>query len=174
VVLSPSPSARKRFEGKLPQFKKEPSGGIGSFTADNFPRYSTVSFCGNVYVIADSNHGYKMIGVGHLVAEDISAAGPAISWSRSASRASPRQAASNLQQSVPVELVSCPEQPTRRLLRERRLSMTFLAITLPLGNLMSDLEAHVNAKGRGDLVKQVREKINRLGIQYHLLSSSFR
>jgi glutamine synthetase len=31
---------------------------------------------------------------------------------------------------------------------------------------MSDLEAHVNAKGRGDLVKQVREKINRLGIQY--------
>jgi len=31
---------------------------------------------------------------------------------------------------------------------------------------MSDLEAHVNAAGRGDLVKQVREKINRLGIQY--------
>jgi glutamine synthetase len=31
---------------------------------------------------------------------------------------------------------------------------------------MSDLEAHVNAAGRGDLVKQVREKINQLGIQY--------
>jgi glutamine synthetase len=31
---------------------------------------------------------------------------------------------------------------------------------------MSDLEAHVNAKGRGDLVKQVREKIKQLGIQY--------
>ena len=31
---------------------------------------------------------------------------------------------------------------------------------------MSDLEAHVSAAGRGDLVKQVREKINRLGIQY--------
>ena len=31
---------------------------------------------------------------------------------------------------------------------------------------MTDLEAHVNAPGRADLVKQVREKINRLGIQY--------
>jgi glutamine synthetase len=31
---------------------------------------------------------------------------------------------------------------------------------------MTDLEAHVNAAGRGDLVKQVREKINQLGIQY--------
>ena len=28
-------------------------------------------FCQNVYLIADSNHGYKMIGVGKLVAEDI-------------------------------------------------------------------------------------------------------
>src|SRR2546430_10477460 len=28
-------------------------------------------FCDNAYVIADSNHGYKMIGVGNLVAEDI-------------------------------------------------------------------------------------------------------
>jgi glutamine synthetase len=31
---------------------------------------------------------------------------------------------------------------------------------------MSDLDAHVNAAGRSDLVKQVREKINQLGIQY--------
>ncbi len=31
---------------------------------------------------------------------------------------------------------------------------------------MTDLEAHVSAAGRSDLVKQVREKINRLGIQY--------
>ena len=60
---------QKRFEGKLPQFKREPSGGIGSFTADNFPVFDR--FCDNVYVVADSNHGYKMIGVGQLVAEDI-------------------------------------------------------------------------------------------------------
>jgi glycine/D-amino acid oxidase-like deaminating enzyme len=60
---------QKRFEGKLPLFKKEPSGGIGSFTADNFPVFDR--FCGNVFVIADSNHGYKMIGVGQLVAGEI-------------------------------------------------------------------------------------------------------
>jgi methylglutamate dehydrogenase subunit A len=60
---------QKRFEGKIAVYKKEPSGGIGSFTADSFPVFDR--FCENVYVIADSNHGYKMIGVGHLVADDI-------------------------------------------------------------------------------------------------------
>jgi len=60
---------QKRFEGKTYLYKKEPSGGIGSFTADNFPVFDR--FCQNAYVIADSNHGYKMIGVGKLVAEDI-------------------------------------------------------------------------------------------------------
>ncbi|MGH7117577.1 MAG: NAD(P)/FAD-dependent oxidoreductase [Acetobacteraceae bacterium] len=60
---------QKRFQGKYPLYKREPSGGIGSFTADNFPVFDR--FCQNVYVVADSNHGYKMIGVGKLVAEDI-------------------------------------------------------------------------------------------------------
>ncbi len=60
---------QKRFEGQIPKYKKEPSGGIGCFTADSFPVFD--SFCENVYVIADSNHGYKMIGVGKLVADDI-------------------------------------------------------------------------------------------------------
>jgi hypothetical protein len=60
---------QKRFEGKIPVYKKEPSGGIGSFTADSFPMFDR--FCENVYVIADSNHGYKMIGVGKLVADDL-------------------------------------------------------------------------------------------------------
>jgi methylglutamate dehydrogenase subunit A len=60
---------QKRFEGKTFLYKKEPSGGIGSFTADNFPVFDR--FCQNAYVIADSNHGYKMIGVGQLVAQDI-------------------------------------------------------------------------------------------------------
>jgi len=60
---------QKRFEGKTYLYKKEPSGGIGSFTADNFPVFDR--FCQNAYVIADSNHGYKMIGVGKLVAQDI-------------------------------------------------------------------------------------------------------
>jgi methylglutamate dehydrogenase subunit A len=58
-----------RFKGQIGKFKKEPSGGIGCFTPDNFPVFD--EFCENVYVIADSNHGYKMIGVGELVAKEI-------------------------------------------------------------------------------------------------------
>ena len=60
---------QKRFEDKLPKYKKEPSGGIGAFTPDNFPVFDV--FRENCYFIADSNHGYKMIGVGKLVAEEI-------------------------------------------------------------------------------------------------------
>ncbi len=60
---------QKRFEGTLPKYKNEPSGGIGAFTPDNFPVFDV--FCDNCYIIADSNHGYKMLGVGKLVAEEI-------------------------------------------------------------------------------------------------------
>ena len=60
---------QKRFEGKTPVYKNEPSGGIGAFTPDSFPVFDI--FRENVYVIADSNHGFKMIGVGQLVADDI-------------------------------------------------------------------------------------------------------
>ena len=58
-----------RFEGKRGLFSKEPSGGIGCFTPDSFPVFDT--FRQNAYVIADSNHGYKMIGVGDLVAKEL-------------------------------------------------------------------------------------------------------
>ena len=60
---------QKRFEGRNGLFRKEPSGGIGCFTPDSFPVFDR--FCENVYVIADSNHGYKMIGVGELVASEL-------------------------------------------------------------------------------------------------------
>ncbi|MEX2524104.1 MAG: FAD-binding oxidoreductase [Gammaproteobacteria bacterium] len=60
---------QKRFEDKYPLYKKEPSGGIGAFSPDNFPVFDV--FRQNCYIIADSNHGYKMIGVGELVAEEI-------------------------------------------------------------------------------------------------------
>jgi glycine/D-amino acid oxidase-like deaminating enzyme len=61
---------QKRFEGKIGLYRTdEPSGGLGCFTPDNFPVFDV--FRDNVYVIADSNHGYKMIGVGKLVAEEI-------------------------------------------------------------------------------------------------------
>lgn len=60
---------QSRFSGTIPQFKKEPSGGIGAFTPDSFPVFDTMRE--NCFVIADSNHGYKMIGVGALVAQAI-------------------------------------------------------------------------------------------------------
>ncbi len=60
---------QKRFEGLLPKFKKEPSGGIGAFTPDSFPVFDR--FFENCTFLADSNHGYKMIGVGKLVAEEL-------------------------------------------------------------------------------------------------------
>ena len=60
---------QKRFEGKYPLYKREPSGGIGAFSPDSFPVFDVVRE--NCYIIADSNHGYKMIGVGKLVAREI-------------------------------------------------------------------------------------------------------
>ena len=59
----------KRLEGKRPLYRHEPTGGIGAFTPDSFPVFDV--FSQNAYVIADSNHGYKMIGVGALVAKEL-------------------------------------------------------------------------------------------------------
>lgn len=58
-----------RFKGCRQHFKERPNGGIGAFTPDNVPIFDWVAE--NAYMIADSNHGYKMIGVGKLVAEEI-------------------------------------------------------------------------------------------------------
>jgi methylglutamate dehydrogenase subunit A len=58
-----------RFEGLHDRYHKGPSGGLGAFTPDSFPVFDAM--LDNVYVIADSNHGYKMIGVGDLVAAEI-------------------------------------------------------------------------------------------------------
>lgn len=58
-----------RFEGTARLYKQERSGGVGCFTPDSFPVFDV--FHGNAYVIADSNHGYKLIGVGALVAKEL-------------------------------------------------------------------------------------------------------
>jgi methylglutamate dehydrogenase subunit A len=61
---------QKRFEGKSHLYRREEnSGGLGCFTPDSFPVFDV--FRDNVYVVADSNHGYKMLGVGKLVAGEI-------------------------------------------------------------------------------------------------------
>ncbi len=59
---------QERFFGQIGKWKKEPSGGLGCFTPDSFPVID--SFHQNCHVVADSNHGYKMIGVGKLVAAE--------------------------------------------------------------------------------------------------------
>lgn len=59
----------KRFQGKRHLYRHVPTGGIGAFTPDSFPVFDV--FHQNAYVIADSNHGYKMIGVGALVTKEL-------------------------------------------------------------------------------------------------------
>jgi glycine/D-amino acid oxidase-like deaminating enzyme len=59
--------ALRRFAGCRSAYENARSGGVGVFTADNFPVFDYVK--PNVYAILDSNHGYKMIGVGREVAK---------------------------------------------------------------------------------------------------------
>lgn len=56
-----------RFEGLRAHYKERRNGGIGAFTPDNVPVFDWVN--DNTFVTADSNHGFKMIGVGKLVAD---------------------------------------------------------------------------------------------------------
>ena len=55
-----------RFEGARPNYRQTRSGGAGAFTVDNFPVFDHMR--PNVFVAADSNHGYKMIAVGREIA----------------------------------------------------------------------------------------------------------
>jgi methylglutamate dehydrogenase subunit A len=56
----------ERFEGTRRKYRDTRSGGVGAFTVDNFPVFDYMR--PNVYVAADSNHGYKMIAVGREIA----------------------------------------------------------------------------------------------------------
>jgi glycine/D-amino acid oxidase-like deaminating enzyme len=55
-----------RFEGARDRYRQVRSGGAGAFTVDNFPVFDHM--LPNAFVVADSNHGYKMIAVGREVA----------------------------------------------------------------------------------------------------------
>jgi glycine/D-amino acid oxidase-like deaminating enzyme len=61
--------AHERFRGKGNEWHADPHGGIGAFTPDNYPIVDYV--LRNAYMVMDSNHGFKMIGLGRLVANDI-------------------------------------------------------------------------------------------------------
>jgi glycine/D-amino acid oxidase-like deaminating enzyme len=56
----------ERFQGCRASYVQERSGGAGAFSPDNFPVFDRM--LPNVYVAADSNHGYKMIAVGREIA----------------------------------------------------------------------------------------------------------
>jgi glycine/D-amino acid oxidase-like deaminating enzyme len=58
-----------RFEGCRSGFRERRNGGIGAFTPDNVPIFDWVA--PNVFMIADSNHGFKMTGVGKLLARHL-------------------------------------------------------------------------------------------------------
>ncbi len=60
---------QKRYEDQYRMYKNEPSGGLGCFTPDSFPIFDAMKQ--NCYMILDSNHGYKMIGVGALAAKEV-------------------------------------------------------------------------------------------------------
>jgi glycine/D-amino acid oxidase-like deaminating enzyme len=56
----------ERFADCRMYYHQVRSGGVGAFTVDNFPVFDYMR--PNVYVAADSNHGYKMIAVGREIA----------------------------------------------------------------------------------------------------------
>ena len=58
-----------RFEGARERYVQTRSGGVGAFTVDNFPVFDHMR--PNVFVAADSNHGYKMIAVGREIAREL-------------------------------------------------------------------------------------------------------
>jgi methylglutamate dehydrogenase subunit A len=66
----------ERFAGTRPLYRQIRSGGVGAFTADNFPVFDFMR--PNVYVAADSNHGYKMIAVGREIAAELRGEGSAL------------------------------------------------------------------------------------------------
>jgi methylglutamate dehydrogenase subunit A len=56
----------ERYRGTRGRYRQARSGGVGAFTVDNFPVFDFMR--PNVFVAADSNHGYKMIAVGREIA----------------------------------------------------------------------------------------------------------
>jgi glycine/D-amino acid oxidase-like deaminating enzyme len=60
----------ERFDGVRARYRQVRSGGVGAFSPDNFPIFDHMR--PNVYVAADSNHGYKMIAVGREIARVLS------------------------------------------------------------------------------------------------------
>ena len=112
-IASSGSAARARL------YRQVRSGGVGAFTADNFPVFDYMR--PNVYVAADSNHGYKMIAVGREISRVLRGEHSALLHPFRYERFSQRRAASGLAQPVPLELNPAGtrrRRPTAR--RDRR------------------------------------------------------
>ena len=62
-------TALRRFRGRAGDWRSTPGGGIVPHTPDNYPVCDWV--LPNVYAIVDSGHGFKMLAVGRLAADDM-------------------------------------------------------------------------------------------------------
>ena len=62
-------AAFARFRGRSGDWQVTPAGGIVSHTPDNYPVCDWV--LPNAYAIVDSGHGFKMLALGRLAADDI-------------------------------------------------------------------------------------------------------
>ena len=92
----------ERFEGVRGRYRQVRSGGAGAFTADNFPVFDRMR--DNVYVAADSNHGYKMIAVGREIARELQGEHSSLLRPFRLRALRDRRAAPGLAQPLPVEL----------------------------------------------------------------------
>jgi glycine/D-amino acid oxidase-like deaminating enzyme len=62
-------TALRRFRGRSDDWRVTPGGGIVPHTPDNYPVCDWV--LPNVYAIVDSGHGFKMLAIGRLAADDM-------------------------------------------------------------------------------------------------------
>jgi len=62
-------TALRRFRGRADDWRSTPGGGIVPHTPDNYPVCDWV--LENVYAIVDSGHGFKMLALGRLAADDV-------------------------------------------------------------------------------------------------------
>jgi glycine/D-amino acid oxidase-like deaminating enzyme len=62
-------AALRRFRGRADDWRSTPGGGIVPHTPDNYPVCDWV--LENVYAIVDSGHGFKMLALGRLAADDV-------------------------------------------------------------------------------------------------------
>jgi glycine/D-amino acid oxidase-like deaminating enzyme len=62
-------AAIRRFRGRSADWRQTPAGGIVMHTPDNYPICDRV--LPNAYAIVDSGHGFKMLALGRLAADDV-------------------------------------------------------------------------------------------------------